>query len=287
MAKSAEDTIAASRWFARSASRCSPMSRKTRTTPATAPLRVVDRRAAVGDRDLPSVAGRAAACGWRGPTTRPSRSPAARGSRPAARLVSLTMRNTSSTGRPTASAAGQPVRLLGDGIQERDAGPGGRSARTASPMLRSVVLSCSWISRAAASARSRPSRSRRATPKSPAEEHEERGAADRARPRSAGGRPPGAERPLGEQPAFFGAHARRRLPDALHGLVAEPRFDRAHAPRPCRRRRGAGSSTAISSSFARARSSISRRRVCWRRVVGRQLPQPREVRRGTAPTAAW
>ena len=93
-------------------------------------------------------------------------------------------------------------------------------------MLRSVVLSCSsdlaGRGLGALAAEQVPTRYAEES----RQEHEQRGAADQGGRGQPAGSPPGAERPLGEQPAFFVPHVRRRLPDPLHGFVAEPRFDR-------------------------------------------------------------
>ena len=72
------------------------------------------------------------------PTTVPERSTLAAGSSTGCRVCSLTMRNTSASGRPTASASGQPVSASAAGFRKVT-----RAwvsvAMTASPMLASVT----------------------------------------------------------------------------------------------------------------------------------------------------
>ena len=72
------------------------------------------------------------------PTTVPSRNTLDAGSSTGCRVRSLTMRNTSTSGRPAASASGQPVSASAAGLRKVT-----RTcvsvAMTASPMLASVT----------------------------------------------------------------------------------------------------------------------------------------------------
>ena len=154
MAYSVDAAIAASRCIARSASRCSVMSRNTRTTPDTFPpaSRTGAPLSAIGV----SVPSRAIRIVWLArPATTPSRITRRTGLSTGVRLSSFTIRNTSSTGRPSASAVDQPVSRSATGLRNVTR-PSASVARTPSPMLRSVVRSCSSLSRASDSAAALP-----------------------------------------------------------------------------------------------------------------------------------
>ena len=243
--------------------------------------RVVDGRAAVGDRDLPSVAGRAAACGWRGPR---------RGRR----------RITRRTGLSTGGAAGfvdDPEHLFHgppDGLRARPArqvlrrrdsgtspGPGGRSRGR---RRRCCAASCSA---APGSGGPPPRRARGRAGLDAPRRRVQPGA--RAARRRRSGRPRSAGRAACRAPSERWASSRRsssRISDA----VSRIRF-MASLPNPASTVRSAAVVSplswsrivdAISSSFALARSSSSCRRACCAGLSAGQLPQPREVLRDGA-----
>ena len=96
------------------------------------------------------------------PTIPPSRMTRRTGLSTGVRLPSSTMRKISSTGRPVASASVQPVSRSATALRNVT-WPSPSVARTASPMLRRVVLSRCSLCRNASCDRTRASRSRRTT----------------------------------------------------------------------------------------------------------------------------
>jgi hypothetical protein len=122
------------------------MSRKTRTTPATSPLSL--RIGAALSLIARSVPSRATSTLWLANlTVRPSRKARTVGLSTGWRLSSLTMRNTPSSGCPTASSGVHPVSDWATGFRKVTR-PAVSVVMTASPMLESVTSSqsrCSCI----------------------------------------------------------------------------------------------------------------------------------------------
>ena len=95
------------------------MSRKTRTQPRTVPSppRIGAALSSIGS-SAPSLL--MSSVWFARPTIRPSRKARVAGFSTGSRLASLTMRNTRSSGSPTASALDQPVSDSATGVQVRD-----------------------------------------------------------------------------------------------------------------------------------------------------------------------
>ena len=143
--------MAASIARSRSALRRSLMSWKTKTTPLVRP------RASLMGAPLSSIGvsapPRAMSRVWlASPTTFPSRKTLAAGLWTSRRVCSLTMRKTSASGRPRASASVQPVRRSATAFMNSTR-PAASVEMTASPMLFKVVSRESRLRRASASAR--------------------------------------------------------------------------------------------------------------------------------------
>ena len=139
---------------------------------------VANRRAAVVDRRSPGRRARSARCGWRARRSAPRAAPSSTGLSTVARVSSLTMRNTSSSGCPLASALGPAGEPLGHGVHERSRAPVpvGRDHRVADAAQRVVrsrsSLSRSWRVAASRSAAARlsastPASSRASAPRAP------------------------------------------------------------------------------------------------------------------------
>ncbi len=145
----------------RSSSRRALTSWKTRTTPRIRPSasRIGAPLSSIG-RSVPS---RETSTVWlASPTTSPSRRTWATGLSAGPRCCSLMIRKTSPSGRPTASARGQPVMASATGLRNVIR-PWVSVAITASPMLVRTTRSHSRCSAASASARRRFSTSARSS----------------------------------------------------------------------------------------------------------------------------
>lgn len=122
----------------------SVMSRNTSTQPTTSPtlLRIGAALSSMG-RSVPSFAVRTV---WfASPTMTPSRNALVAGFSTVRRVVSFTMLNTTSSGRPTASAFAHPVSASATAFRLVTR-PAASVVMTASPMLASVVRSRSCCS---------------------------------------------------------------------------------------------------------------------------------------------